>query len=278
MSSRRLQRQRRLPPLTMLPRQSRKIDLNGNKLQTDTGLSWTAFFGKQQPHVMRTIKLANNTPLASGSTRDVYLHPDDGSLLIKVIRRGAIEKRYGRGRPWYKTTRRYRHFISYLREVREEIALRAQSETRSANMQKIIGFADTDLGFGLVVEAEKDRQGKLAPAIPQLIKEGRFDATAYADLKICMNELLASPVILADVHCANLVYAWSEDRGDHFVLIDGIGCKTLIPFNRLSRLVNHYSKRRRIERLMIAVDKMLAQAAATRASTPRRADGPFAAK
>ena len=228
---------------------------------------------------MRAINLANNTPLASGSTRDVYLHPHDGSLLVKVIRRGAIEERYGRGRPWYKTTRRYRHFISYLREVREEIALRAQGETHPASLQKIIGFADTDLGFGLVVEAAKDRQGKLAPALPQLIEEGRFDAAARADLETCLNELLASPVILADVHGGNLVYAWSEERGDHFVLIDGIGCKTLIPINRLSRLVNRYSKRRRIARLMINLDKMLAQAAATRASTPRRTDRlPLAAK
>jgi hypothetical protein len=256
-----------------------QIDLTGNPPQTDTSSSGTVVFRKQQPHSMHTINLANNTPLASGSTRDVYWHPNDSNLLVKVIRRSAIEDRYGRGRPWYKTTRRYRHFISYLREVREEIALRAHSEMHPTSVQKVIGFADTDLGFGLVVEAAKDRQGKLAPALPQLIEEGRFDAAARADLEACLNELLASPVILADVHCGNLVYAWSEERGNHFVLIDGIGCKNLIPLNRLSRLVNNYSKRRRIARLMTNLDKMLAQATATPASTPRRTDRvPLAAK
>src|SRR5262245_54956982 len=118
---------------------------------------------------MHVIKLADRVPVASGSTRDVYLHPDDGSLLIKVVPAGVIEKRSCPGRPWYKTPRRYRHFMTYLREVREQIALRAQSKTHPPSMQKIFGFAETDLGFGLVVEAAKDRQGKLAPTLERLI-------------------------------------------------------------------------------------------------------------
>jgi hypothetical protein len=208
---------------------------------------------------MATITLANRTPLASGSARDVYAHPDDASLLIKVIRPDAIEKRYGRGRPWYKTTRRYRHFISYLREVREQIALRAQRPGHPGCLQKIAGFADTDLGFGLVVEAARDRQGQLAPALPRLIEEGRFDAVARGHLEACLAELFDLPIILADLHGANLVYAWSETRGHHFVLVDGIGCKNLIPLNRIGA-INRYTKRRLIERLMRSVDEMLADA------------------
>lgn len=217
----------------------------------------------------RTIQLSLRKPLASGSTRDVYVHPHDDDLLIKVVRRDAIEKRYGSGRPWYKTTRRYRHYISYLREIREEIALVAQSERRPDSVQKIVGFADTDLGFGLVVEAAKDRDGNLAPTLPQLIEKGVFDAKVQRDLKSCLDELQASPVILADVHGANLVYAWTAERGDHFVLIDGIGCKTLVPLNRMSRMINDYSKRKRIERLWINLDKLIARTAAQKARPVR---------
>ena len=177
-----------------------------------------------------------------------------------------IEKRYVRGRPWYKTPRRYRHFMSYLREVREQIALRAQGKTHPASVQRIVGFAETDLGFGLVVEAAKDRQGRLAPTLERLIAEGRFDASALAALKACLDQLMQLPIVLADMHIANFVYAWSERHGDHFVLIDGIGCKNLIPFNRLSPLVNRYAKRRRIERLLGSVDSLLAQAAAAGAA------------
>jgi hypothetical protein len=220
---------------------------------------------------MRTIKLAHLRPLASGATRDVYLHPDDAGLLIKVIRRDAIDKRYGSGRPWYKTTRRYRHFISYLREIREEIALRAVSDTHPASLQKIVGFADTDLGFGLVVEAAKDHDGHLAPTLPQLIAAHKFDAPVRAALTRCLDELLASPIVLADLHGANLVYAWTPTHGDHFVLIDGIGCKTLIPFSRISTTLNRYGKQRRIARLWINIDRLLAKhGAAARTPAPER--------
>ena len=86
----------------------------------------------------------------------------------------------------------------------------------------------------------------------------------------CLDELIELPVVLADLHTANFVYAWSEEHGDHFVLIDGIGCKNLIPFNRLSPLVNRYSKRRRIQRFMNRVDNMLA---ASRGGRPIAATG-----
>jgi hypothetical protein len=207
---------------------------------------------------MHFINLGDRVPIASGSTRDVYLHPDDDGLLIKVVPAGVIEKRYVRGRPWYKTPRRYRHFMTYLREVREQIALRAQSKIHPPSVQRIVGFAETDLGFGLVVEAARDRQGRLAATLPQLIAEGRFDAAARADFEACLNELIELPIVLADLHTANFVYAWTEAHGDHFILIDGIGCKNLIPFNRLSPLVNRYAKRRRIHRLLQRVDNMLA--------------------
>jgi hypothetical protein len=211
---------------------------------------------------MHDIKLGARVPVASGSTRDVYLHPDDDSLLIKVVPAGVIERRYEKGRPWYKTRRRYRHFVNYLREVREQIALRAQSGSHPPSVQRIVGFADTDIGFGLVVEAAKDREGRLAPTLEQLIAEGRFDATARAHLEACLDELMQLPIVVADLHFRNFVYAWSRERGDHFVLIDGIGCKNLIPLNRLSILVNRYSKRQRVQYLLSKIDKALARAAA----------------
>jgi hypothetical protein len=211
---------------------------------------------------MHVIELGNKVPIASGSTRDVYLHPHDSSLLIKVVPPAVIEKRYVRGRPWYKTPRRYRHLMTYLREVREQIALWAQTRTHPRCVQKIVGFVNTDLGFGLVVEAVKDRQGRLAPTLEQVIAEGRFDAAARAALLACLDELMRLPVVLADLHFGNLVYAWSEAHGDHFVLIDGIGCKNLVPLNRLSPLLNRYTKRQRIEYLLSKVDRAIARAAA----------------
>ena len=221
---------------------------------------------KKKRPPMQLIRLAHLKPVASGSVRHVFVHPGDTGLLIKVVRRDTVEARYGNGRPWYKKARRYRHFISYLREVREELALRAQNDTHPASLQEIVGFAETDLGFGLVVAAERDRDGRLAPTLPRLIAEGRFDAEARAALDRCFEELLDLPIVLGDLHGSNLVYAWDEEHGPHFVLIDGIGCKTLIPLGRMSQAINRYGKQRRIDRLRPRLEKSVAAAAANAAS------------
>jgi PhoP regulatory network protein YrbL len=84
------------------------------------------------------------------------------------------------------------------------------------------------------------------------------------------------PIVLADMHIANFVYGWSEEHGDHFVLVDGIGCKNLIPFNRLSPWVNRYSKSRRVQRLMSSVDDVLAQAAVAGAAPQQAGREPVA--
>jgi hypothetical protein len=201
--------------------------------------------------------------------RHVFVHPGDPDLLIKVVRKDAVDKHFGKGRAWYKRRRRYHHFISYLREVREEIALRATRDAHPACLQKVVGFADTDLGFGLVVAAAKDRDGNLAPALPRLISEGKFDAEARAALERCFQELLDTPIVLGDLHGWNLVYAWSEQHGQHFVLIDGIGCKTLIPLSRMSETINRYGKQRRIDRLWPRLEKSVAAAAAANAGSAK---------
>lgn len=204
--------------------------------------------------VAERIQLAHRKPLASGSARDVYAHPDDPDLLIKVIRKTAIAKRYGSGRPWYKFTRRSKHFISYLREIREEIALQAVLDEHPLCIQKVIGFADTDLGFGLVVKAAKDRAGNIAPTLPSLIESGRYDAHVRAALVTCLDGLVAAPIVLADVHGHNLVYAWDAKHGDYFVLIDGIGSKTLIPIHAMSARINAYAKRRLVQKVLSRAD------------------------
>jgi hypothetical protein len=187
--------------------------------------------------------------IAAGHTRDVYRHPDDASLLIKVIRPSAIETRYGRGAPWYKfKRRRYAHLISYLREVREQIAVHAAGGPHPAFLQKIVGFVETDIGMGLVVEAVRAADGASAPTVAELAAQGRLDPARLAALNRFLDEMVNSPVIVADLNPFNVVYGRGASGVDHFVLIDGIGHKNLIPLERMSVRVNRWSKARKADR------------------------------
>jgi len=190
--------------------------------------------------------------IAAGHTRDVYRHPDDASLLIKVIRPSAIEARYGRGAPWYKfKRRRYRHLIAYLREVREQIAVHAAGGQHPPFLQKIVGFAETDMGMGLVVEAVRAADGSFAPTVAELARQGRLDPARLAALDRFLDEMVNSPVIVADLNPFNVVYGCGAGRSgeaEHFVLIDGIGHKNVIPLERMSARINRWSKARKAVR------------------------------
>jgi hypothetical protein len=208
------------------------------------------------------IRLKDAKIIAAGRTRDVYRHPDDPTLLIKVIRPSAIEQRYGRGAPWYKfKRRRYRHLIAYLREVREQIAVHAAGEGHPPFLQKIVGFAETDLGMGLVVEAVRGADGDFAPTVADLAREGRLDPGRRAALDRFLDEVVVSPVIVADLNPFNVVCGLAPDGSEHFVLIDGIGHKNLIPLERMSARINRWSKARKVDRFREMVAARVAGAA-----------------
>lgn len=193
------------------------------------------------------VRLQQARPIGSGAIRDVYRHPDDAALLIKVVREATIDLKFGSGRRWYKLkNRRYRHLIGTLREVREQIAVQALSHEHPAFLQRIVGFVDTDIGPGLVVEAVFGRDGDYAPTLETLIRTGRYDTDAQKAFEKFADEVVASTVIVGDLHLGNLVYAHSATRGHYFVLIDGIGFKTAIPLERISPRINAISNRYRL--------------------------------
>ena len=73
--------------------------------------------------------------------------------------------------------------------------------------------------------------------------------------------MLASPDILGDFHLGNLVYGFTPGDGDYFVVVDGIGEKTVIPVRSLSAAVNRIAKRRKIRRVREQIEQLTARAA-----------------
>ena len=199
----------------------------------------------------KILKLAAQQPIARGRMRNVYAHPRDPDLLIKTIRPEVISERWGEGQRWYKSKRRHGHYISYLREIDEYIATYSAHGECPGFTQKIHGLVETDLGLGLVLEAVRGPDGGLAPTLTTLLKEGSFDSEASAALEDFFVQLLDSDVIIADLHGGNLVYTGSGKSGKHFVMIDGLGLATIMPFKAISRAINRRSKLKRIEKLRL---------------------------
>jgi hypothetical protein len=207
------------------------------------------------------IRLKDAEIIAAGSMRDVYRHPDDPALLVKVVRPSVIDTRFGRGSPWYKLKRRrYRHLIAVLREVREQIAVHAEGGAHPRFLQRIVGFVETDLGMGLVVEAVRSRDGGYAPTVAELAHTGRIDGPVMQALDRFLDEVVASPAIVADLNPFNVVYCDAPPHAPHFVLIDGIGHKNLIPLERISSAINSWSKARKVARFRTMLAARIAAA------------------
>lgn len=205
------------------------------------------------------ILLAHATPIANGRMRLVFRHPEDPTLLIKVIRPDIIEKRWGTGQPWYKKRRRYRQYISYIRECEEYIAGCASNGSSLPFAQKITGFAETDLGLGLVMQAALDPQGNLAPTLADLTKGKTLPPEIQRELDDFTQRLIDSELIVADLNPANIVRAHTPEHGHHFVIIDGLGVSTILPFKLLSRTINRISKRTRVRKLLERIDRFSRQ-------------------
>ena len=215
--------------------------------------------------------LKHREPAAIGRQRYVFVHPGDPDLIIKVPTEGYVARRSDiGGRPhkrWIKKYLRSRHYQVFLRELREQLALRATGETLPCHVQTITGFVETDMGMGVVSRAVRTRDGALAPALPQLIAQGRFTAAARRHLDEFYEWLLSSPVVVGDLNIGNIVYGYTPGFGEHFVIIDGLGDKNAIPFSSISARLNRLGKMRRIRRL----DQQIA------ASLPGNSHGPVSA-
>jgi len=200
-----------------------------------------------------TLALKDREPAAIGRQRYVFVHPDDPDLIIKVPTEGYVARRSEIGgrrhKRWIKKYLRSRHYQVFLRELREQLALRATGEQLPRHVQTITGFVETDMGMGVVSRAVRTREGALAPALPQLIAQGRFTAAARRHLEEFYEWLLASPVVVGDLNIGNIVYGYTPEHGEHFVIIDGLGDKNAIPFSSISARLNRMGKRRRIRRL-----------------------------
>jgi len=212
------------------------------------------------------LRLRDLKSVATGRQCYVFVHPLDASLIVKVITPDYAWKRSRRGGyygRWHKNfVRRHLNFVrvgpflGFLRELREHLAVRAVSDVPIRHMQSVVGLVETDMGLGLVSRAVRTADGKLAPNLATLLKNDLFDASARRHLDEFIEWLLGSPVVICDLNPGNIVYGYTAESGQHFVLIDGIGEKNFLPFSSLSARLNRRSKLRRIRRLIDRIEAL----------------------
>ena len=203
------------------------------------------------------LTLSSVEPIAVGHLRSVYQHPLHANELIKVMRSDAVEKRWNAPGRWAKRLPRTRHYVQYLRELREFIVARARAPEVDVPIARMIGVVDTDLGLGLVSEKVVDESGALAPTLAAVYAKRGFTPELDAALAKFSLDLLAANVIVGDMHAWNIVLGSDSRGGPRLVMIDGFGEKHAIPVSSMSRTINRYRTKRLLKRMVEQVKKLV---------------------
>jgi len=195
------------------------------------------------------LTFAGSEPIAVGHLRYVFEHPDQPDWLVKVMRPDAVAKRWNAPGRWHKRLSRTRHYSSFLRELKEYIAVQACHPGGDVPIARPCGIVETDLGLGLEMEKVLDAEGKLAPTLRDLLKRKAPVPWLDAELEKLFSDLQHFDVILGDLHAGNVVYGSDTRGGPRLILIDGFGEKNLIPRCSMSRAFNHWHNRQLFARL-----------------------------
>ncbi|WP_430252379.1 YrbL family protein [Neorhizobium sp. DAR64860/K0K1] len=186
-------------------------------------------------------------PVASGSTRDVFRHPTDRSLLIKVNKAAPSPRRFFRRWSVLKAVRRvYKNVVPLRRELGEYSRMKAYEAETKRHLQRFSHLVMTDRGVGLVVRASRRLDGTLALTLRKIIQLGIYDKAIDTRMREFLDWYEKSGIVAADVHLDNIVF---DETLDSIVLIDGIGDKTFIPLRAWFPIVNKLYKRSRARKI-----------------------------
>lgn len=188
--------------------------------------------------------------ITRGSTRLIFEHPDDSSLLIKVSR---FNPKYYYSKNFedikVELKRRYEHHCM-LREINEylRICLREHQGEIHQYLSKFTGFIDTNLGIGFIVEAQKTQEGKLAPTLKNLLKSKQFTHEHHQSLEDFFRIYCESNIIIGDLNQNNIVFIEKNDKITP-IIVDGLGDKTLVPIRSWSSTANDKMKIKSVNKL-----------------------------
>lgn len=202
-------------------------------------------------NIFDRLELADKEPLTVGRKRLIFRHPHNNDWLVKLYRTSIRPKRFSRIKAaFFSHYQQYSTLIGLKRELSQYILSRYYDNCPLIDhLYKIIGFVDTDMGLGLIVEALKDKSGNLAPTVRKLINCNQLGQERQEKLQIFFEKIIASDLVIGDINLGNIVLAHLPDGEERFFLVDGLGDKVAIPIHSWCNRLHKRYKRKKVNRL-----------------------------
>jgi len=199
------------------------------------------------------VDLSELKPLFHGGNRIVYIHPENPDLLIKVPHWRTVDNFNKKNLGWKKRFKllggglpqSYREFFEYMR-------LNLTAIEDMPHIFASAGMIRTSLGWGHVVQAERDERGNYAPTLASIIHEPEKYEQALAEFLAWVED---TPTVCTNLEPWNLVLAWRHGKNE-LVSIDGIGDRSFVPFRAYFPSLNKRKNLPVIEKLIWRINEL----------------------
>ncbi len=193
--------------------------------------------------------LSSEVPVAAGSKRLCFVHPDDPNLMVKVSRPDATPEDLRR-----KATSLRRRLLpaSYLDEQRRELQAYRRLQARHGDIAwqhipEFIGRVETDLGVGIVTRFIRNADGSAGINLTRFFPDGYAGEVDEA-VRVLTDFVLALRLVPRDFKAYNVVIARLPDGRPHAWFVDGFGGSQFLPLADWNRAYGERMSRRRIDR------------------------------
>ena len=192
------------------------------------------------------LELKDTPPLFdNGRHRVIFRHPQNPDLIVKIVRHRWAE-RYGRYNAFKKRFKQLRENVYNIYEFLETMRLNFDTNLKTPHVLTTLGIVRTDLGWGMVCEIEKDKDGSPARTINDI----GGDIKHYVpELKALSDWAETSPVVLTSFHADNLVLSWRDNHYE-FVMIDGLGERNILHLRTYIRSLNRKENMKRLHKML----------------------------
>jgi len=193
------------------------------------------------------INLNEEASFAEGGNRKCYISPQDPDRCLKVLHKGLQEDLKKRV-PWYKKFKSDNYFDDNLREERaySQKALKDSNDLSVwDHLARWHGMVETNLGPASETELIRNNSEIAETLESYLFREGLTVEITQA-IQTFENWLRKHLVLTKNIIPHNIVLS---KENDIFILkiIDGLGCKALVPLPKYSKFFARIYVERRIK-------------------------------
>ena len=178
------------------------------------------------------ISLEEVKPFAEGGNRVCYIHPNNKSMCLKISKPEVVKKMRSNA-PWYKKLRSERSFDDNYREesAYQQRAIKENPQKVWRHLAKWYEFVETSKGLASCTELITNNDKVALNLEEYLFSKGRTSEIdkALKEFEIFLKE---TKLLTKNIIPHNLAVK-ENDSELTLKIIDGLGCMSFIPFQKL---------------------------------------------